>query len=62
MRGSSQGIAAQAVGPDDDSTVRFRELARELDMAFGVTYLERSDGKPRNTLSVVDGHAEIVLA
>ncbi len=39
----------------------FRKLARELDLAIGLTYLERWDGAPRNTLSLIDRHGEIRL-
>ena len=52
---------AQAIGPDDAFVVHFRELARELDMAIALTYLERWPGAPRNTVSLIDRHGEIVL-
>jgi predicted amidohydrolase len=39
----------------------FRMLARELDLAIGLTYLERWAGAPRNTLSLIDRHGEICL-
>ena len=53
--------AAQAVGPDDPFVEHFKALARELDMAIGLTYLERWDGAPRNTFSLIDRHGAIVL-
>ena len=37
----------------------FRQLARELDLAIGVTYLERWQGGPRNSISLIDRHGEI---
>lgn len=52
---------SQAVGPDDGWVMHFRRLARELDMAIGLTYLEAWEPAPRNTLSVIDRHGEIVL-
>lgn len=52
---------AQAIGPDDAFVVHFRELARELDMAIALTYLERWPGAPRNTVSLIDRHGEVVL-
>ncbi|HEV2107795.1 MAG TPA: carbon-nitrogen hydrolase family protein [Thermomicrobiales bacterium] len=52
---------AQAVGPDDAFVQRFRSLARELQMAIAVTYLERWPGAPRNTVSLIDRSGEIVL-
>ncbi|MBX5446534.1 carbon-nitrogen hydrolase family protein [Sphaerobacter sp.] len=51
----------QAIGPDDAFVVHFRKLARELDMAIALTYLERWPGAPRNTVSLIDRHGEIVL-
>ncbi len=53
--------AAHAVGPESDYVRRFRALARELEMAIGLTYLEAWDGPPRNTISLIDRHGEIVL-
>ncbi len=56
-----QAWEAQAVGPDSPYVTHFRELARELDMAIGLTYLEEWDGPPRNTISLIDRHGRIVL-
>ena len=41
--------------------VSFLELARELEMAIGLTYLERWQTSPRNTLSLIDRHGRICL-
>ena len=52
---------AQAIGRNSRYVNHFRRLARELKMAIGVTYLEKWDGPPRNTLSLVDRRGDIVL-
>lgn len=52
---------AQAIGPDDTFVLGFRALARELDMAIALTYLQRWPGAPRNSVSLIDRHGEIVL-
>ncbi len=52
---------AQAINRDDHFVTHFRTLARELDMAIAITYLERWQGAPRNTVSLIDRHGEIVL-
>jgi N-carbamoylputrescine amidase len=52
---------AQAVGRDDRFVVHFKELARELDMAIAITYLERWPGAPRNSVSLIDRHGGIVM-
>ncbi|MGW4079619.1 carbon-nitrogen hydrolase family protein [Streptomyces asiaticus] len=46
---------------DSPFVTRFRELAAELEMAIALTYLERWDGPPRNTLSLIDRHGRLVL-
>lgn len=52
---------SQAVGPDDEYVVRFRELALELGMAIALTYLEKWQGAPRNTVALIDRSGAIVL-
>jgi len=53
--------AALAIGPDDPFLQRFRDLARELDMAIVVTYLQRWPGAPRNAATLVDRHGRAAL-
>ncbi len=50
---------AEAVGPQDDFVTHFRGLARELDLAIALTYLERWGGQPRNAVSLIDRHGRI---
>ena len=52
---------ARAVGPDGEYVRSFRALARELDMAIALTYLERWPVAPRNTVALIDRRGEIVL-
>ncbi len=52
---------AQAVGEGDPFVVHFRKLARELGMAIALTYLERWEGPPRNTVSLIDRRGEVAL-
>jgi predicted amidohydrolase len=51
----------QAIGRDDPFVLHFRALAEELGMAIAVAYLEKWDGAPRDTVSLIDRHGEIVL-
>jgi N-carbamoylputrescine amidase len=51
----------RAIGRDDPFILHFRALAKELKMAIALTYLEKWDGAPRNTMSLIDRHGEIVL-
>jgi len=52
---------ALAVDRDGPFVAHFRGLARELGLAIAITYLERWGGPPRNTVSLIDRHGEIVL-
>ncbi|MDQ1557962.1 MAG: N-carbamoylputrescine amidase [Pyrinomonadaceae bacterium] len=51
----------EAIGRDDPFVTHFRRLAAELNMAIALTYLERWPGAPRNSVSLIDRHGEIVL-
>ena len=52
---------AKALSRDDSFIQHFRDLARELKMAIALTYLEKWEGRPRNSMSLIDRHGEIVL-
>ena len=50
-----------AIGPEDEFFRHFQALARELNMAIALTYLERWPGLPRNTVSLIDRRGDIKL-
>jgi N-carbamoylputrescine amidase len=50
-----------AIGPDDPFVRHFRDLARQLNMAIALTYLERWPGKPRNSVSLIDRRGEVLF-
>lgn len=50
-----------ATEPEGPWVRHFAELARELDMAIAVTYLERWPGRPRNSVSIIDRTGAIAL-
>lgn len=50
-----------AVSRDSGWVQHFRKLAQELDMAIAVTYLEKWEEAPRNTITVYDRHGKEVL-
>lgn len=52
---------AQAISRDGAFVTHFRELARELDMAVAITYLEQWEGAPRNSVVLIDRRGEIVM-
>lgn len=59
--GAREEWQAQAVGPDDPFVRHFKALAKELDLAITLTYLERWPGTPRNSVAVIDRYGQIVL-
>ncbi|HUZ03301.1 MAG TPA: carbon-nitrogen hydrolase family protein [Thermomicrobiaceae bacterium] len=52
---------SRAIEREGDFVGSFRGLARELDMAIALTYLERWEVAPRNTVSLIDRHGEPAL-
>jgi predicted amidohydrolase len=52
---------AQAISQDDSFVTHFKVLAKELKMAIALTYLERWHDAPRNSVSLIDRHGEIVM-
>lgn len=54
-------LRASAIPADGPFTRAFADLSRELDMAIGVTLLERFDPAPRNTLCLFDHMGRLVM-
>ncbi|MCF7800126.1 carbon-nitrogen hydrolase family protein [Candidatus Babeliales bacterium] len=51
-----------AITIDSDFIKTYRLLAKKLNMAIAITYLEKlENSKPRNTVSLIDRNGEIVL-
>lgn len=57
----SDALKKLAIPADHDFVRSFGELAKELDMAIGITLLESWELLPRNTLVVFDRHGQRVL-
>ncbi|QPC83848.1 carbon-nitrogen hydrolase family protein [Phototrophicus methaneseepsis] len=51
---------SQAVSADSPFVQHFCKLAKELDLAIVLTYLEKWDGLPRNSASLINRHGDIV--
>ena len=52
---------ALSISRDDPFITHFRTLARDLNLAVALTYLEKWNGRPRNSVSLIDRHGQIVL-
>lgn len=54
-------LQALAISREDAFFTAFSQLAKELNMAIGLTYLETFVPSPRNTITVIDRHGKNVL-
>jgi N-carbamoylputrescine amidase len=61
LEGDRERWQTRAISRDDPFITHFRDLARELNIAIALTYLEKWNGPPRNTVSLIDRRGEIVL-
>ncbi len=52
---------SKAVGRESKFVSHFRSLAKELDMAIALTYLEKWPGQPRDSVSIIDRHGENLM-
>lgn len=59
--GARERWQGQAISRDSEFVTHFRALARETEMAIAITYLEKWQGAPRNSVSLVDRHGDIVM-
>ena len=50
-----------AIDLDSEYIKKFQEHAKYSDIAIGITFLEKYEPSPRNSLVVIDRHGEIVL-
>ncbi len=61
MSGDPEEWKANAVSANDEFVRSFGRLAKELHMAIGITFLEKYDPLPRNTLCLFDRFGNKVL-
>ncbi|MBI3742520.1 MAG: carbon-nitrogen hydrolase family protein [Chloroflexi bacterium] len=52
---------ARALRADDSFVTHFRALARELNMAIALTYLQKWRSAPRNVVTLIDRRGEILF-
>lgn len=60
--GAMEAWKGKAVGRDGAFVEHFRGLAAELEMAILITYLERTEGLPKNTATLYDRQGKHVLS
>ena len=61
MTEDEQALRQNAIGRDSGFVRAFQEAAKELDMAVAITYLERYEPLPRNTVTLFDRFGKPVL-
>jgi predicted amidohydrolase len=54
--------AALAINEKDEFFKHFVSLARELDMAIGLSYLEKHPFQPRNSFALIDRHGKVIFS
>lgn len=52
---------SNAIATDGEYVKHFQSLAKELNMAIALTYLQKWSGAPRNVISLIDRHGEIMF-
>ena len=52
---------SQGINDDDPFVLHFCRLARELEMAIALTYLQAWDGAPRNAVSLIDRRGQTAM-
>lgn len=50
-----------AISQEDEFVIHFQKLARELQLTIALTYLEKRENAPRDTVSIIDRLGHIVM-
>ncbi len=61
LKGSREAMRSDAVGSDSSFVISFGRLAKEMEMAIAITYLEADGNRLFNTMSLFDRSGEEVL-
>ena len=59
--GALEQWKSRAISQDGEFVSHFKSLAKELDMAIVITYLEKTGSLPKNSASLIDRHGNIVM-
>ena len=52
---------SKAIENDNGFIIQYINLAKELEMAIAITYLEKTEQKPKNTVIIIDKSGNIIL-
>jgi len=53
--------SSKAIDNNDDFIIQFRNLAKELQIAIVLTYLEKTEQQPKNTAIIIDRNGKLIL-
>ncbi len=59
--GAMEEWKSRAISQDDKFILHFRNLAKKLEMAIVITYLEKTESLPKNSASVIDMNGNIIM-
>lgn len=59
---SAEELKNSAVEPEGEFVLAFRDIAKELNMAVGITFLEKFEPLPKNTLCIFDRFGNRILS
>lgn len=59
--GAMKEWKSMAISRNGDFVNHFKKLANELNMAIVITYLEKTDGLPKNSSSLIDRHGNVIM-
>lgn len=51
----------KAIKDDNEFIIQYIKLAKELEIAVAITYLEKTEQKPKNTVIIIDKSGNIIL-
>ena len=52
---------SKAIKDDNEFIIQYIKLAKELEIAVAITYLEKTEQKPKNTVIIIDKSGNIIL-
>ncbi len=52
---------SKAINNDDEFIKNYINLAKQINMAIAITYLEKTENKPKNTVIIIDKNGNIIL-
>lgn len=52
---------SKAISDNNKFIICYMDLAKQLEMAIAITYLEKTEDKPKNTVIIIDKNGQVIL-